>query len=207
MTSDRNVRIADMQIITKRFLLRDFVEDDVPAFLAYHEDPRALAFCGPQERQPGYGLELLERFTRWAAERPRRNYQFVIVQRREPRSLIGCCGVRTAESEQGTGELGVELAPTYWGRYGYALEAASAILDFGFDELHLQELYSRTVSANERVVRLARWVGAVAGDRPTPYWMASPGWRCTEWRIKRQQLELTRPALRALCRLQDLSHR
>ncbi|OQW31212.1 MAG: hypothetical protein A4E19_20500 [Nitrospira sp. SG-bin1] len=92
-----------MQIMTKRILLRDFVEGDVPAFLSYHEDPRALAFYGPQERQPAYGRELLECFTRWAAEHPRRNYQFAIVQRREPRSLIGCGGVRTAESEQVTG--------------------------------------------------------------------------------------------------------
>lgn len=151
--------------------------------ILYHEDPRAVAFYEPQERQPSYGLELLGRFTRWAAERPRRNFQFAIAQRRAPRSLICCCGVRTAKSEQATGELGVELAPPYRGRYGYALEAASAILDFGFDKLHLQELYGRTVSANERVVRLARWVGAVAEDPPTPYWMASRGWRCTEWRI------------------------
>ncbi|MFO0698197.1 MAG: GNAT family N-acetyltransferase [Nitrospira sp.] len=190
-----------MKIFSKRFILRDFVEDDAPAFLAYHEDPRALEFYGPQETHPGYGRELLGRFMLWAAEQPRRNYQFAVEQRREPRSLIGSCGVRTAKSEQGTGELGVELAPAYWGRYGYALEAASAILDFGFDELLLQELYGSTANANERVVRLARWVGAVAEDRPTPYWMASRGWRCTEWRIKRRQWELTRPALRALCRL------
>lgn len=100
-----------MQIATKRFLLRDFIDDDAPAFLAYHAEPRALQFYGPPETQPGYMQELLKRFHLWAAERPRRNYQFAIVPRRKLSSLIGCAGLRTAESESGTGELALNWCP------------------------------------------------------------------------------------------------
>jgi len=28
-------------------------------------------------------------------------------------------------------ELGIELAPTYWGRYAYAIEAGCALLNLG----------------------------------------------------------------------------
>jgi RimJ/RimL family protein N-acetyltransferase len=34
-------------------------------------------------------------------------------------------------------ELGIELAPNYWGRYAYAIEVGRALLDFGFRELRL----------------------------------------------------------------------
>ncbi len=33
-----------MELITKRFLLRDFIEDDLPAFVRYHEDSRSFEF-------------------------------------------------------------------------------------------------------------------------------------------------------------------
>jgi RimJ/RimL family protein N-acetyltransferase len=191
-----------MEIVTARFLLRDFVEKDAPAFAAYHEDPRSLELYGDEQAKPGHAHELLDLFRSWAEERPRRNYQLAIIQRREPQLLLGCCGLRCAGSKAGGAELGVELAPQYWGRYGYAIEVMRALVEFGFASLALDEIYGVTVSANARIARLASSFGAVAVTRSTPAWMLAKGWSQIEWQVTRAQWEglttgiWTRPASR-----------
>ncbi len=49
-----------MEIVTKRFLLRDFREEDAAAFQEYHADPRSLEFYGLEEVKPGHAQQLLE---------------------------------------------------------------------------------------------------------------------------------------------------
>ena len=53
-----------MRIVTARLVLRDFVEDDAPAFLAYQSDPRYAALHGPGEADPSHTRCLLQRFER-----------------------------------------------------------------------------------------------------------------------------------------------
>jgi ribosomal-protein-alanine N-acetyltransferase len=177
-----------MEVTTARFLLRDFVVADRPAFLAYQADSRNVAFYGPDEATPEHATRLFDTFQAWAVERPRRNYQFAIVQRHEPHALVGCCGLRSAGRQAGEAELGLELAPDYWGRYGYAVEVGRALLDFGFGELRLNAISGPTVSANARIVRLAEWFGAeVVSIRPGPSWMSAHGWSEVHWRITRER--------------------
>jgi [ribosomal protein S5]-alanine N-acetyltransferase len=180
---------GDMEILTKRFLLRDFEDSDESAFVAYQADPRMLEFYGDEAVKPGHARQLVEAFRTWAQERPRRNYQLAIVRRDEPRRLVGCCGLRGVDSAARTAELGIELAPREWGRYGYAIEVMRALAKFGFEELGLNELYGSTVSANARIARLASSLGAVATRLDTPAWMTARGWSRVEWRVTREQWE------------------
>lgn len=131
-------------------------------------------------------------FRSWAAERPRRNYQLAIIRRREPQQLVDCCGLRSAESAAGRAELGIELAPQYWGRYAYAIEVMRALAEFGFDRLELNEIYGSTVSVNARIARLAGSLGAVAVARPSPAWMLARGWSQVEWQITRERWQSSR---------------
>ena len=57
-------------------------------------------------------------------------------------------------------EIGWRLARAYWG-HGYVTEAARAALNFGFDELSLQEIVSFTVPANTRSRRVMERLGMV----------------------------------------------
>lgn len=181
-----------MEILTKRFLLRDFVAEDAPVFEAYHTDPRVLEYYGAEQAKPGHAKELLTLFKAWAAERPRLNYQLAIVRRGEAQILIGCCGLRTAGSEPGRAELGIELVPECWGRYRYAIEVMQALVEFGFGKLGLQEIYGSTASANSRIARLVESFGATAIARPASAWMAANGWSQIEWRVTRLQWKRSR---------------
>jgi len=178
-----------MEMLTKRFLLRDFVTEDALAFEAYRADPRFHEFYGDDQAEPVHAKELLTLFSKWAAERPRLNYQLAIVLRDETQTLIGCCGLRSAGSEPGKAELGIEMAPAYWGRYGYAIEVMRALIEFGFGEMGLQEIHGGTVSANFRIARLVKSFGATAVIRTTPEWMSAKGWSQIEGQVTRDQWE------------------
>lgn len=177
-----------MEIVTKRFLLRDFVESDRPSFLGYQADPRSQTFYKPGDANPEQATRLFETFLRWAGDRPRINYQLAIAQRQEPEVLVGCCGLRGAQCPGGEMELGIELAPNYWGRYAYAIEVGRALLNFGFRELKLDVISGSTVSANERIARLAQGIGAeVVAIRLGSSWMSERGWNEVDWRITQEQ--------------------
>lgn len=183
-----------MEIATRRFLLRDFVESDRSPFLAYQADPRNLTFYGSEESSAEHAAYLFEMFQRWAFDLPRLNYQLAIAQRQEPYSLVGCCGLRGMECKKGEMEFGIELAPNYWGRYAYAIEVGRALLDFGFRELKLNVIFGSTVSANVRIARLAEWSGAeVVAIRPGSSWMSERGWNEVDWRITTEQWDHRTP--------------
>ena len=173
-------------IATCRFILRDFEAADRPGFCAYHADPRYRAMFASAEAESGEPEQLLARFAAWVAERPRCNYQLAVVRRGDSETLVGCCGLRRASATSAVAELGIELAPDYWGRFAYAIEISRALMEFGFNELHLSEIVGATQSVNTRVRRLAEWFGAaVIANRPGPEWMRSLGWTEIEWRIDR----------------------
>jgi RimJ/RimL family protein N-acetyltransferase len=173
-----------MEITTKRFVLRELTAEDGPAFLAYQSDPRYAQFCAPNEVGVDHAQMLLRQFREWAAARPRRNYQLAISAICNPQELMGCCGLRCEGYAPDQAEMGIELAPRYWGRYAYAIEIASALIDFGFTTLGLSEVRGLSVSANSRVARLAHRYGFIAvGERPGSDWMRARRWHHTEWQL------------------------
>jgi RimJ/RimL family protein N-acetyltransferase len=176
------------KIQTSRFLLRDFLPSDAPAFLAYHADERFSQFYGPDEASPQHAQQLLATFHEWARQQPRQNYQLAVVHRQEPRALVGCAGLRRAGFPPEQAEVGMELAPDYWGRHAYAVEIGRALLDFGFRQLGLRSITGSTVSANTRIARLAEWFGAESvAVGSGPEWMAGHDWQSVEWHITREQ--------------------
>jgi RimJ/RimL family protein N-acetyltransferase len=173
-----------MEIGTARLLLREYVDRDAAAFLAYQSDPRAREFYDPEHTQPARLRTLVPLFMQWAQETPRSNWQLAIVTREVPDTLIGSVGLRTSEAPPGMAEFGLELAPSHWGR-GYATEAAESLLAFGFSTLRLAAVRGITVSANERVTRLVEKLGfrRVAEEEGSP-WLAARGWREVTWELR-----------------------
>ena len=154
-------------IRTDRLLLRRWRELDREPFAAMNADPRVMEHMqGLMSRERsddfmdrievhwdehGWGL--------WAVEVP------------GVAPFVGYVGLWPADYvAPGMVEIGWRLASEHWG-HGYATEAASEALRFGFEQVGLPEIVSFTVPQNERSRRVMERIGLVrdpAGDFDHP---------------------------------------
>ena len=141
-----------MQLTTDRLTLREFTPDDVPAVLAYQREPSYLRYYPWTDRSEADVREFLQMFFDWRAEEPRRKFQFAITLS-DSRQLIGSVGIRRKPENEWEADIGYELAAEHWGN-GYAVEAARAMLDFGFRELKLHRISAGCVAENTASVRV-----------------------------------------------------
>lgn len=135
-----------MQLETNRLILREFVEEDWPAVLAYQSDPLYLRYYHWSDRSPGSVRAFVNMFLEWQQEQPRSKFQLAVVLR-ENLQLIGNCGIRISNVELREANIGYELSSEFWGK-GYATEAAQAVLRFGFEELGMHRIFATALSAN-----------------------------------------------------------
>lgn len=146
-----------MQLLTPRLLLRDFTPADVPATLAYQQDPRYLRYYPWERRAAADVHRLVQLFLDWQREQPRRRFQLAITLPGDGR-LIGNCGLRRQVDNDFAADLGYELSPDYWGQ-GYATAAAQAMVKFGFQELELTRLASWCIADNAASARVLTRLG------------------------------------------------
>jgi len=143
-------------IRTPRLILRDFRPSDLDAYcqLRAHEDFQQ--FYPSRDVSAERSGELLREFQRWATENPRLRFQLAIA---EPRlGLLGSCGLRITVADQGQASFGCELGPEYWG-HGYGIEAARALIGYGFAELGVHRVLAETLAENRSALSLARRLG------------------------------------------------
>src|SRR5512134_856481 len=129
-----------MLLTTERLRLREFVEDDWPAVLAYQTNPLYLRYYEWTGRTEAEVRAFVGMFLEHQKQQPRIKFQLAVTLRADGR-LIGNCGIRKESAGAREAEIGYELAPEHWGR-GYATEAARAIVRFGFGELNIHRLAS-----------------------------------------------------------------
>lgn len=175
-----------MLIITPRITLRDFEPADRVAFISYQSDPRYRGLYDLEDDQTRAG-ELFDLFVTWQNEEPRLDWQVGLFDTATGR-LCGCGGLRQRPRDPATAVLGIELAPSDWGRYRIALDAAMRMIEYGFDTLQLAAIVGDTASGNRRVEKLARWFGARIIDRRNgPEWMRARGWEEVDWALARDE--------------------
>jgi ribosomal-protein-alanine N-acetyltransferase len=135
-----------MELHTDRLILREFVSADWPEVLAYERDPRYLQYSDWTDRTPDDAQRFVQMFLDQQAEQPRRKFQLAVTLKTSGR-LIGNCGIRQASAGAHEADIGYELSPEQW-EYGYATEAARAIVQFGFAELHVHRIWSWCIADN-----------------------------------------------------------
>lgn len=169
-----------------RFTLREFTEADRAAFITYQTDPRYRQLYDFDD-DPERPSRLLDLFLQWQREHPRMNMQLAICETATGK-LLGCAGLRKVDDHVAV--LGIELAPSEWGRFRLALDTCTALIGYGFETLSLAAIVGNTGSGNRRVEKLARWFGArVVARRPGPDWMQARGWQEVDWEITREGWE------------------
>lgn len=140
--------MSDIDITTTRLLLRHWRPEDRAAFAAINADPIAMEFL-PQPlagRDSGALADRIERhfdehgFGFWAVEAPG-TAAFI--------GMVGLAWVSFPAPFAPAVEIGWRVSPKFWGR-GYATEAASAALAYGFDTVGLDEIVAFTTVTNVR---------------------------------------------------------
>jgi RimJ/RimL family protein N-acetyltransferase len=145
------------KLTTQRLLLRQWRDADLAPFADLNADPEVMRYfpaaltARESDAMAGYARELiaLNGWGLWAVE----------VAGGEP--FIGFVGLNRPRFEAHftpAVEVGWRLARAHWG-CGYATEAATAAVSFGFDQLDLDEVVSFTTTGNERSMRVMQRLG------------------------------------------------
>ena len=146
-----------VELETPRLELRQWRDEDQPAFAAMNADPRVMEhFVAPLTRAESDAL--VER-SRDAIDR--RGWGLWALERRADGELLGFVGLTYVRDELPFApavEVGWRLAAHAWGA-GYATEAARAALAFGFDTLGLARIVAFTAATNMRSMAVMKRLG------------------------------------------------
>jgi len=146
-----------MQIETERLILREFVQADWQSMADWWRDPRYQRYYPEREDIDAVVRGLVDMFVEAQAEEPRRRWQLAIARKDDGR-MIGDVGIRVNAPEHREANIGYELHPDEWGQ-GFATEAATAIVRFGFEDLELHRIWAEVNADNVASTRVLTKLG------------------------------------------------
>lgn len=142
---------------TDRLVLRPYFDSDAEHFAAVNGDPRVGAWVGTLDRTASDAL--LKRLNDYIH---REGFGLWALERKQDNQLIGFCGLQRVKAGAlpiGPAiEVGWRLISNAWGR-GFATEAASAALAWGFLNLGVAEILAFTSETNAASQAVMRRVG------------------------------------------------
>lgn len=148
---------APPELHTTRLILRRWQESDREPLAVLNADPEVMEHL-PARLSPLESDEMIERIEAGFQER---GYGLWAIQVRATGALVGFTGLQDVSFQAPftpAVEVGWRLARPAWGK-GYATEAATAALAFGFSELRLPEIVAMIVPANWRSRAVAKRLG------------------------------------------------
>lgn len=146
---------CSMKIETSRLYVRPYEEADLRDALAVLGDRETMSFY-PQV----YSEEQVAAMIRQSIETHRRyGYgRFAVIDKLSG-EFIGDCGITIQDIDgKEEHEVGYRIDKSRWGR-GYALEAAAAVVKYGFEVLALSRLCSYMASDHRQSRRIAEKLG------------------------------------------------
>jgi RimJ/RimL family protein N-acetyltransferase len=164
---------STLTLQTARLDLRPLVPSDDEALLALKSDPVVMRYGStPPWSDPQVAIDYIQRDLEGMAAG---TYVQLAVIRREDADLIGMCSFHLLDVACRRAELGYSLVVSAWG-HGYANEAVTALLDWGFGHLKLNRVEAdidpRNAASARALERLGftreghlreRWI--VAGEK------------------------------------------
>jgi RimJ/RimL family protein N-acetyltransferase len=159
------------ELRTERLVLRRWRDADREPFAAMNADSVVMEFL-PRVLTRAESDDFVDRIEAAFEERGWGLWAVEVVERG---AFAGFVGLWPADFEAHftpAVEIGWRFAAPFWGQ-GYAPEAARAVLQFGFEQLGLQEIVSFTAVINERSQRVMQKIGMTSDpaeqfDHPRP---------------------------------------
>ena len=145
----------DIILETSRLILRQFTEADAPLILQLNSDPEVVKYIPEpvlhtNEQARGVIRNIIlpqytNKLGRWAIH-TKGNLEF-----------IGWCGLKFLK-EADEIDIGYRFRQIAWGK-GYATEAAKHVLDYGFQQLRLKEIFGKAHVENIASVNVLKKIG------------------------------------------------
>jgi len=140
-----------INLVTERLLIRDMNQHDLNFIHALHLIPEVQHYATmdlPESVTASIGY--LNSYIEQQNTTPRKEYGFCISLTNQTR--IGLIGLSNCSDKFKNAELWFKLAPEYWGK-GYTVEAALALLEFGFTQLLLHRIEAGVATENTASIR------------------------------------------------------
>ncbi len=139
--------MAFVNLETDRLIIRKWLDRDRELFHRINSDDRVMRFF-PFRRSRKEADALMDLLNRLIEET---GFSFSALEIKTTGECIGFCGLHKMNIPQVFPDSGVEigwrLAPQFWGK-GYVTEAGFRLLEYGFNILNLEEIYSFAVQDN-----------------------------------------------------------
>ena len=157
------MQLAIPTVETERLILRPFREADVHDLFDLLQDPDVIRFVG--DRRVPTEQETWRAIAGWIGHWAMRGYGQWAIEERSSGHFIGRAGIINPVDWPGP-EVGYLLGREWWG-HGYATEAASAAMSWGFRELHFDDLISLIDPNNTASIAVAGRLGEMPRGRTT----------------------------------------
>ncbi len=149
--------VVPVEVATDRLILRRWRDADKPPFASLNADPEVREHF-PDLLTADASNASVDRFEQhW----DNHSYGLFALERRDTNEFIGFTGLARAEFDAPflpAVEVGWRLARKAWGQ-GFATEAATAALWFGFEKVGLDEIVSFTSVTNRPSQRVMQRIG------------------------------------------------
>lgn len=146
------------ELRTARLRLRAMGDADLPAFVAYRQDPEVARYQSWDETFSAEDAVALFAGKRGIAIGTPGAWTQIAIEEAATGALLGDCALHVKEDDPRQAEIGFTLARGYRGK-GYATEAVEAVLEYAFGTLGLHRVTAITDARNAAAARLLQRVG------------------------------------------------
>lgn len=182
---------TNIQIHVSNLLLRRLQKKDIPAMTKYLQNPNISRYTS------NIPYPYTEENARWFVRdshkqwRNGTNYVFGILYQNQ---FVGVCSLTGIKERHA--ELGYWLAEPFWGK-GITSTAAHAVVQFGFEKLHLHRLHVSHFAENKASERIIKKLGFILEGTEREHFLRHGKWHNIlnyglleqEWLPKQQELK------------------
>ncbi|SFB06800.1 MULTISPECIES: GNAT family N-acetyltransferase [unclassified Bacillus (in: firmicutes)] len=141
---------------TERLIVRLLTEKDAEFILELLNEPSWIKYIGDK------GVRNIDDARKYIVEGPMAMYgQFgfglYLVETKDDETPVGICGLIKRESLENV-DIGFAFLERY-GSKGFAYEAATAVMEYGRNHLHLHRIVAITTEDNEKSAKLLEKIG------------------------------------------------
>jgi len=140
------------EIFTKRLSLHDFTLEDISSYVSLYTNESYTQFYSVQDSDLQFQERLAHSFFESARLTPRKSYSLAIKSRHK-NNFLGVISLRLQEKNSAT--IGCGISSNHQGQ-GYAFEAMTGILDFGFNSLNIETVIAETILENKSAINLCK---------------------------------------------------